>query len=154
MIASLPMYDHTETVLQNDYSGPQLGSYWFWTRSINTYRKSLSFWKNENLVLGQTCGLPYRKCLFDKVHYVALPDYSLNACLEGYYKNVFISYKKKGLAEASEGIFAFNEPLSQSGWAAPMYYLEAPDLCPNAVCKTVSHANSAHAIVENAQISQ
>ena len=98
--------------------------------------------------------LALSKCLFDKVHYMATRDYGLNAPPEGYYKSVFISHKKQDLAEASEGIFAFNEPLSQSGWAAPMYYLEAPDLCPNAVCKTVSHANSAHAIVENAQISQ
>ena len=51
-------------------------------------------------------------------------------------------------AEALEGIFAFNGPLSQSGWAGPLCHHKALDLCPNAVCKTGSHANSAHAVAE------
>ena len=57
-----------------------------------------------------------------------------------------MSHKKQDLAEVSEGIFAFYKTLSKSDWAGPMCYLEALDLCPNAVCKTGTHANSVHAI--------
>lgn len=79
---------------------------------------------------------------------MATPHYGLNAYPEGYYKSVFISHREQDLAEASEGIFAFNGPLSQSGWAGPICHIEAFDLCPIAFCKTGSHANSALAIVE------
>ena len=79
---------------------------------------------------------------------MATPYYDLNAYSEEYYKSVFISHKKQDLAEASKGIFAFCESLSKPGWAGPIRYLKALDLCPNAVCKTGSHANSVHAITE------
>ena len=58
------------------------------------------------------------------------------------------------LAEALEGIFAFNGPLSQCGWASLLCHHKALDLCPNAVCKTGSHANSAHTVAESTQISR
>ena len=104
--------------------------------------------ENEDLVLGQPCGFPYQKCLFDKVYHVTTPAYGLNACPKGYYKKVFFSHKEQKSAEASEGIFAFSEHLSQLGCTDPICHLEALDLCQNAICKTGRHANSVHTIVE------
>ena len=37
----------------------------------------IDFWKNKDLVLSQTCGLPYRKYLHNKVGLVATPNFEV-----------------------------------------------------------------------------
>ncbi len=149
MIATLPMYDRAETAAHNN-------KFWlaikkalgFGPDRLSRTEDLWSLWQNEDLVFAQTCGLPYRKYLFDKVHYVATPDYGLHGCPPGYYNSLFISYENQELSKAAQGTFAFNETLSQSGWAGPMCHLDTLNLSPKAVVKTGSHVNSARAVAE------
>ena len=77
-------------------------------------------WQHPNLLLAQTCGLPFRQILHDKVHYAATPDYGIESCPLGYYKSIFVSGKEQSLGSSARGIFAFNEAHSQLGWAGPI----------------------------------
>lgn len=156
MIASLGMYDRAETAAANDRFWAALrdglrargvrapdhltrgeGAYW-------------SAWQSPDLVLSQTCGFPYRARLHDKVTLVATPDYGLPDCPAGYYSSVFVARADdpRTLPEFREARFAYNEALSQSGWAAPqnhaatMGFHFAPSLA------TGSHRLSAAAVAE------
>ena len=107
------------------------------------------FWRAPDLVLGQTCGLPFRAKLWRDVHYVATPDYQLPDCPAGYYNSVFLVrddspvYK---LSDLSEATFAYNEALSQSGWAGPISYLHRHDIRPKHGIMTGAHLSSIAAV--------
>jgi ABC-type phosphate/phosphonate transport system substrate-binding protein len=126
MIASLGMYDRAETAGANDR---------FWaliaealrargltapahlTRGDGAYWPA---WQDPALVLSQTCGFPYRAKLRDHVTLIATPDYGLPDCPPGYYASVFVARTDdaRSLPEFRTARFAYNEGLSQSGWAA------------------------------------
>ena len=149
MIATLPMYDRAETAAHNDIFWSAIKTaLGFGPDRLSRTENLWSLWQNEDLVFAQTCGLPYRKYLFDKVHYIATPDYGLHGCPPGYYNSLFISYEDQELSQAAQGTFAFNETLSQSGWAGPMCHLDTLNLSPRADVKTGSHVNSARAVAE------
>ena len=96
MIASLPMYDFPEAADAND-------------RLWNSIRAELAregieapaklereagrheVWRNEKLLLSQTCGLPFRKELHNSLTLVGTPDCELEACEPGYYRSVFVA---------------------------------------------------------------
>jgi ABC-type phosphate/phosphonate transport system substrate-binding protein len=103
-------------------------------------------WQSPELLLSQTCGYPYRARLHGQVQLVGTPDYDLSGCPPGYYNSVFLtSHKNRDLALASfDGAhFAFNEPLSQSGWAAPMQHMLGLGIAPGRLTQTGSHLDSA-----------
>lgn len=79
-------------------------------------------WQSPDLVLSQTCGFPYRARLHDKVTLIGTPDYGLPGCPPGHYCSVFVARKddpRVTLDQFDGTALAYNEPLSQSGWAAP-----------------------------------
>lgn len=108
-------------------------------------------WPSPDLLLAQTCGLPYRARLFDDVTLVGTPDYGLRDCPRGYYFSYVI--KRRGDARnlttlARSGTLAYNEPLSQSGWAAPFAHLAGKGMHANATLQTGAHRASAEAVVD------
>lgn len=127
MIASLGMYDRAETAGANDR---------FWalirdglrareiqapdalTRGAGAYWPA---WDSADLVLSHTCGFPYRARLHGRVTLIGTPDFGLPDCPPGYYNSVFIARADdaRTLPEFRSARFAYNEGLSQSGWAAP-----------------------------------
>ena len=121
MIAMLGMYDRPEVSEANDTfwsliraqlrSGP--GSL---TRDMDFWE----IWQSPNLLFAQTCGLPYRSSLHGKVQLVGTPDYGLIGCPAGYYHIVIIARQNSsaGLSNLAPLTLAYNEKLSQSGWAA------------------------------------
>ncbi|NSY38472.1 phosphate/phosphite/phosphonate ABC transporter substrate-binding protein [Leisingera sp. ANG59] len=152
MIAHLGMYDRPETAVANDT---------FWAQ----IRKNLSggpeqltrgadfweVWKSPDLLLSQTCGCPYRTRLYGEVELVGTPDYGLPGCAPGYYNSVIVTRK----ADAGQPLsafggrrFAYNEALSQSGWAAPMVHLHERSILPGALVETGGHRLSAEAVAE------
>ena len=150
MIASLGMYDMPPIRPCNDRfwrairarlgRGPECLT---WDRDLWT------IWRAPDLVLAQTCGMPYRTALHGEVALVGTPDYGLPDCPPGHYRSVFVSRKATGdrtLADLANGVFAYNDALSQSGWAAPMHHLAARDLRPARLVATGSHAGSARAV--------
>lgn len=152
MIASLPMYDLAPQQAANDR---------FW-RAIRAHLgqgpESLmregdlwEHWLSPDLVLSQTCGYPYRARLHGKVTLVGTPDYGLPGCPAGHYNSVFVARAddpREGLKAFAGATFAYNEAMSQSGWAAPMQYLGDASIVMGDLLRTGGHRLSAMAVSE------
>ena len=156
MIASLSMYERPELEFYQNL-------YWLEIRS--SLRKKnltspkqltkkgfgLDFWENPDLVLSQTCGLPFRKYLHKTVKLVGTPDYKIKGCLPGYYFSCFVVRKvdkKKKLFDYKDSIFAFNEKDSQSGYFAPMKHVNDQGFSFKNTFETGSHYNSMKSVVD------
>lgn len=152
MIAYLGMYDRPETSEAND----QL---WAAIRSkLQRGPEELprggdpwQAWTSPDLLLAQTCGCPFRTRLYGEVELVGTPDYGLPDCPAGYYRSVFVarkSDKQPRLDQFDRARFAYNDALSQSGWAAALIHLQDRNILPGALIESGSHRNSAQAVAE------
>ena len=152
MIAMLGMYDMPAIQPAND-------RYWAAIRArlgegpeqLTRDRDFWEIWESPDLLLGQTCGLPYRDRLFGKVAKIATPDYGLPGCPPGHYKSLIAvrADDPRGTPqEFQSATFTFNESVSQSGWAGPMTYLSALGLTFARHIPSGAHVNSVHAIAE------
>ena len=157
MIASLGMYDRAEAQPANDRlwalirdgmraqgiaapDGLTRGDGAFW-----------SAWQAPDLVLSQTCGYPYRARLHGKVTLIGTPDYGVDRCQPGYYRSVFVARRndrRVALADFDGAAFAFNEDLSQSGWAGPQIHAGKLGLRLIPRLRTGGHMMSARAVAE------
>ncbi len=152
MIAMLGMYDMPAIQPANDR---------FWTlirthlgngpdrlsRDLDPWR----VWRSDDLLLAQTCGMPFRTRLHPHVTLVGTPDYGLPGCPPGHYRSVLIARGDAGEeteADFSGGVFAYNEALSQSGWAAPMTHFAARGIGFRSHLQTGAHVGSARAVAE------
>lgn len=157
MIASLAMYERAETA-------GAVGRLWALIREALRARAipapqdlaqgQAAFWPAwtaPDLTLSQTCGYPYRARLHGQVTLIGAPDHRLPGCAPGQYNSVFVvraDDPRRSLADFAAARFAYNEPLSQSGWAAPQTHAAAlgfhfrPALCSGA------HRLSALAVAE------
>lgn len=157
MIASLGMYDFAANATANDR---------FWalirdglrqqgiaapdalTRGAAAYWDA---WQSPDLVLSQTCGLPFRARLHDRVTLIGTPDYAVAGCPPGYYRSVFIARAddpRSDAAEFAKARFCYNDALSQSGWAAPKAWFDHRGLALTPALATGSHAGSTLAVLE------
>ena len=153
MIASLPMYDWPEVQAHTD-------SYWQAIRAAldagpATLMRDLAdvhaHWLDPDLLLSQTCGMPYRTRLFGKVNRIGTPDYALPDCPPGHYCSVLVVNALDDRAQMSDftsDIFAYNEGGSQSGWAAPMTHAAALGLRFDRLLATGAHRASICAVAE------
>jgi len=152
VIASLPMYDRPETAAVNDRlwqgvrerlgQGPA-----HLTRGGDLWAE----WQSPDLILSQTCGLPYRARLHDRVHLVATPIHDLPDCPEGQYYSVFVVRADDPRTRPQDfagAVLAYNEPLSQSGWAAPQAFAAADGFAFGPTLRTGAHRLSARAVAE------
>jgi ABC-type phosphate/phosphonate transport system substrate-binding protein len=108
-------------------------------------------WEAPNLLLSQTCGYPFRARLVGRVTYVGTPDYGVEGCAPGHYRSVFVARAndpRRDLAAFDGAGFAYNEALSQSGWAAPQIHAAKLGLSLPPVVETGGHRLSAHAVAE------
>ena len=107
-------------------------------------------WRDPSLVLSQTCGFPYRAKLHDQVALVATPDYGIEGCPAGYYASVFVARADdaRTLPEFCTARFAYNEGLSQSGWAAPQNHAATMGFQFHPNLETGAHRLSALAVAE------
>ncbi|WP_298358813.1 PhnD/SsuA/transferrin family substrate-binding protein [uncultured Litoreibacter sp.] len=163
MIASLPMYDRPET-----------RAAWntLWSAATKEYRRrqetarqtlpdlpdALSWdaneadhWLRDDLVLSQTCSLPYRTRLHGKVTFLGTFDFGLPGCAPGYYASVLVMRRDDMRHDPQNWpslTLAYNAPDSQSGWAAPYFHLEARGLAFSNGVETGAHSASAKAVAE------
>jgi len=156
MLASLPMYDRAETRAANDrlwvgvrdrLRDAEIDAPDGLTRADDLWGQ----WQAPDLVLSQTCGLPFRARLHDRVTLLASPDYGLDGCAPGYYRSVLVARVQdtRTRPEAFSGApLAFNEALSQSGWAAVWEFARAEGLVLRPALATGSHRASALAVAE------
>ena len=126
MIASLMMY-----------ARPQLHGaherYWSFIRAnlaevgiqspidLSHDAEEFSVWKHPDLVLSQTCGMPYRLWLHDQVTLVGTPDFGITGCPAGYYRSAIVVRRddhRKEISEFRNATLAYNQTFSQSGYAA------------------------------------
>lgn len=157
MISSLPMYDRAETAPANDR---------LWSRIRDGMRAAgmpapdaltrgaadlWPQWLSPDLALSQTCGFPYRSRLHGQVTLVGTPDFGMPGCPPGYYRSVFVCRTddpRQTLADFDGAAFAYNEALSQSGWAAPQTHAAGLGLRLLPALQTGAHAVSARAVAD------
>lgn len=78
-------------------------------------------WRAPDLVLSQTCGLPYRAHLAEHVTLVGTPDFGHEGCAPGYYDSAVVvraDDPRIGLVDFAKARFVYNQALSQSGFGA------------------------------------
>lgn len=157
MIASLGMYDRAETAAANDrlwaairdglrargVAAPEA-----LTRGEAAYWPA---WEDPALVLSQTCGFPYRALLHGRVDLVGTPDFGNAGCPPGYYRSVLIARAddpRADLAGFDGARLAYNDGMSQSGWAAPINHAAAKGIRLLSGPETGSHRASFQAVAE------
>jgi ABC-type phosphate/phosphonate transport system substrate-binding protein len=150
MIAALPMYDRPELRAETD-------ALWAAIRdalrargiqapdTLTRGRDPWSAWTDPGLVFAQTCGLPFRALLHDRVALVGTPDHALPGCPPGHYNSVIMAARPDLPARPR---IAINDALSQSGWAALHGWMQAAAIAPGPVTVTGGHAASARAVAE------
>lgn len=148
----LGMYDRPETAAANDrlWQGirENLG---FGPCELTRDMDFFDIWRAPDLLFAQTCGMPFRLGLYRQVQLVGTPDYGLPDCPPGFYNSVIVARRDAGdtsLAQLCRGVFAYNEPVSQSGWAAPMVHLQALGLAAHETLRTGAHVASARAVAD------
>lgn len=157
MIASLGMYDRAETAAAHDRlwalirdglrAAGEIAPDAL-TRGEHAYWDA---WTSPDLVFSQTCGFPFRARLHDRVTLIGTPDYGLPGCPPGHYTSVYVARRddpRQTLAAFSGTRFAYNEELSQSGWAAPQNHAAALGLKFPPYLRSGGHKLSALAVAE------
>ena len=148
MIATLPMYDRPETRAATD-------RFWDLIRThVQGAPEHLSrdgfHWLSPDLLLSQTCSLPYRTGLQDHVSIIATPVHSI-PCPAGFYFSNIVLRKdddRTDLTAFAGARLAINSPLSQSGWAAIDGPARQAGIGFGEILETGSHQESARAVAE------
>lgn len=128
-LAVLPMYDWPEITAQTDL---------FW-ESLRDRLAEAGFsapgrldreigaeaaWSDPNLLIGQTCGLPFVSRLKGRVKLIGAPSYALKGCPPGHYCSVIVVSKENAAEKIGDlrgAQVAFNTEGSQSGYAALLH---------------------------------
>jgi ABC-type phosphate/phosphonate transport system substrate-binding protein len=90
---------------------------------VARFEPRLKGWLHPELILGQTCGLPYITELCGSVELVGTPDYGVEGCPPGFYHSTLVAAsadKRNHLSEFLGGTLAVNGRDSQSGYGAIM----------------------------------
>ncbi|WP_372614328.1 phosphate/phosphite/phosphonate ABC transporter substrate-binding protein [Aquicoccus sp.] len=152
MIAALPMYDRPETTPANDRLWQAIRArLGFGPDHLTRDRDLWQIWQSPDLLLAQTCGYPYRARLHDHVTLVGTPDYGLPDCPPGHYCSVMVARAddpRRALGDFGGAPFAYNEALSQSGWAAPVTHMATHGLSFGPLLETGAHRASALAVAQ------
>jgi ABC-type phosphate/phosphonate transport system substrate-binding protein len=156
MIANLMMYVWHETEAATN-------RFWALIREALTDRgieapeglaqgaREFEVWTDPDLVLSQTCGMPYRLWLHDRVALVGTPDYGLENCAPGHYRSamvVRVDDPREALGDYQAGVFAYNQTFSHSGYAAPYALCAEHGFWFENRVQTHGHRMSAQAVAE------
>ena len=151
-VASLGMYDYPHTRAANtrlwSLIREQLG---YGPAELTHGSNPWDIWQSPELVFSQTCGLPFRARLHDKVQLIGTPDYGLTGCPAGHYNSVIVVSSASTIQDLKSlkgQYMAYNEGLSQSGWAAPQAHLKQANISFKAGLCTGSHKASARAVAD------
>ena len=156
MIASLMMYQHSAI-------DGALARYWGALRealrnegiaapvSLSNAAEEFSVWRAPDLVLSQTCGMPYRLWLHSEVNLIGTPDYGLEGCPPGHYDSAFVvraDDPRRQIEDFATSRFTYNQTFSQSGYAAPYAHTTARGFWFADRRQSHGHARSAMAVAE------
>ncbi|MCG6884584.1 MAG: phosphate/phosphite/phosphonate ABC transporter substrate-binding protein [Silicimonas sp.] len=146
MIATLPMYDRPEAREITD-------NFWALIRenlagAPETLSRDGFHWLDPDLLLSQTCSLPFRTGLQDDVSIVATPVHKLD-CPAGTYFTAIIARAddpRQAFDDFADARLAVNSPVSQSGWAAVDDVARINGVNFSSLLLTGSHQASARAV--------
>ena len=120
-------------------------------KNLTRNRPEMETWTDPELVVAQSCGLPYVLDLRPGVTLVGTPAYDL-VCDTGNYFSVIVvrkGAKESDLSSVHRSCFAYNSRRSQSGFAAFGHALTAgvsSDAAPARYLCTRSHRQSVRAV--------
>ncbi len=152
MIASFPMYDRPENAAAHD-------ALWSLIRdglrerglaapdTLDRVTHHMEGWASDHLVLGQICNMPWRTIFRHRVTLIGASDYGLPDASAGHYYSVFVvrADDPATCPQDCDGYrFAYNEPMSQSGWGGPAQWAAANGLTLNRARYTHAHRASLH----------
>ena len=156
MKASLPMYMRPELIDDHNV-------YWSLINQNLTQHAITSatelehpsdlgaFCLDKNLLLTQTCGMPYRNSLHGKVQLVGTPDFKVYGCEPGYYRSAIVVRAEEGdkaLSSFKDGVLALNSTTSQSGYSAAYWHCRAHGFWFDKTLTSGGHQASAMAVAE------
>lgn len=154
MIANLMMYQRPQLVDAHD-------RYWSLIRqhlqdsgveapaNLSQDAEEFFVWKHPDLVLSQTCGMPYRTWLHEQVNLVGTPDFGVTDCPTGYYRSAIIvraDDPRTDGADYKDAVFGYNQTFSQSGYAAPYWHFAPRGFWFGNRLHTDQHLQSAKAV--------
>lgn len=146
------MYDRPETAAANDRLWHAVRSrLGFGPEALLRDSDLFAQWAAPDLVLSQTCGLPFRTRLRGRVRLVATPVYDLPDCAPGQYVSHFVVRRddpRQDPRDHADGTLAYNEAGSHSGWAAPAGWAQARGFAFARTVRTGAHLDSARAVAE------
>ncbi|WJH41309.1 PhnD/SsuA/transferrin family substrate-binding protein [Aliirhizobium terrae] len=156
MLAGFPMYDWPEVRDAADAFWSTL-QHSLRTRGFDAsdclWREDdlASFWRSPDLLIGQTCGLPFATDLASAVRLIGTPAYDIG-CWPGFYYSVLIAPRGRSHSglERFTGRVAVNDLKSQSGYATLMTSLMAAgaDAAAIRIEMTGSHRASVEAVAD------
>ncbi len=145
MIAHLPMYDTAANKAAHDIFWDALRQHIPDLPDRSNTNDLWHDWKSPDLLLSQTCGLPFRHSLHMTTHLIGTPDNRLENCPPGHYRSALVASKGISLDLTSNDFrLAVNDALSQSGWGAPW----AEGITGKTRDITGSHLASVQAVLE------
>lgn len=113
-------------------------------------------WNHPDLLLSETCGMPYRLWLHPHVNLVGALDYGINGCPPGYYCSALVvryDDERSALREFDQAMFAYNQEYSHSGFNAAYWHVEPHGFWFENQLHTGQHLMSAKAVADgNADI--
>ncbi|MEM8753866.1 MAG: PhnD/SsuA/transferrin family substrate-binding protein [Pseudomonadota bacterium] len=151
-VAALPMYDWPEVAeatdalwraLRNGLRGAGFDAPEALTRGGDPWK----IWRARDLLLAQTCGLPYAARLCGDVSLLGAPSYDLPGVPPGRYRSVVVARVGEG-ADFAGRRFAFNARESQSGWAAFAASFGDPARVFGALVETGAHRASIRSVAD------
>ncbi len=108
-------------------------------------------WEAPDLILSQTCGLPYRARLVGKVRILGSPDYGLEGCPPGFYASKIVVRARDRATAPTEWHgkrLAYNERRSQSGWASILNHAAQLGVGFKSEVASGSHRQSARMVAQ------
>jgi ABC-type phosphate/phosphonate transport system substrate-binding protein len=152
VIAMLGMYDMPALRDANDRFWHSIRGYLgYGPDTLTRDMDFLDIWQSPDLVLAQTCGMPFRTKLYPNVSLIGTPDYGLAGCEAGQYYSVLVvraNADGEALADFSGGRFAYNDARSQSGWSGPGTHFAQAGVRFGSLLETGGHAASALAVAQ------
>ncbi len=158
MIASLMMYRRPELEAAHD-------RYWTLIRSnlathgidsppaLSQDEDEFVVWQHPELLVSQTCGMPYRLWLHGEVTLVGTPDFGIDGCPPGYYRSPLVvraDDTRLRIDEFRDARLAYNQTFSQSGFAAVYNHLADHGWWFDDLVHTEQHVRSARSVAEGA----
>lgn len=156
MIAALPMYDRPETAgaldrlwagIRDRLRATGQGAPDALCRPADPW----TVWRASDLILAQTCGMPYRTVLYPHVALVGTLDHGVAECPAGYYRSVLVVHRddlRRAFADFDGAALAYNEAMSQSGWAAVHTHADRAGIRLRAGPCTGAHHASARLVAD------